>query len=76
MKGIMRICSYYFIVDISLHIVPFVPDKFLNYNRSITFYPVLMLKKKMLHLMKSKWSEGISESIIQLLVHVYWPKYL
>lgn len=52
-KGIMRICSYYFIVDISLHIVPFVPDKFLNYNPSITFYPVLMLKK-MLHLMKSK----------------------
>lgn len=43
-KGIMRICSYYFIVDISLHIVPFVPDKFLNYNPSITFYPVLMLK--------------------------------
>lgn len=28
-----------------LQIVPFVPDKFLNYNPSITFYPVLMFKK-------------------------------
>lgn len=48
MKGIMRICLYYFIVDIFLYIVFFVFDKFFNYNWSIIFYLVLMLKKNVI----------------------------
>lgn len=52
----------YFVADICFQIVS-VPDKLLNYNPSITFYPILMLKS-MLHLLK--WSLSVFKEILKL----------
>lgn len=54
----------YFVADICFQIrMVSVPDKLLNYNPSITFYPILMLKS-MLHLLK--WSLSVFKEILKL----------